>query len=131
MPPELLARTDLENFRGAFSYKPVWSQFYAEALVLGSRLSLRLTRPLYPRFASHIFNGEDPTGNLVPPTDIRNTMMVPADAMYGFWYIRVRYCRAFDGDEPRAADYVGHPVTNHDTAIWRNMRDFQSDASVS
>lgn len=117
------------NFKGDFSYKPVWSAFYAESLVMGSKIKLRISRPVYPSFTAKMYFPND--GNTVPPVGIRDDMRVPSNAMHGFWYIRVRYQRATDETLPRPSDFVGHATNVSDNTLWSNMRDFQSDASVS
>lgn len=122
MPPELQGNS-FANFKGDFSYKSVWAQFYAEALVMGSQLRLRLSRPLYPNVLAAVNNNLSNNIN-------GQFMQVPINAMHGFWYIRVYYTRAFE-EFPRPADTVGHDVVVNDNTLWSNMRDFQADASVA
>lgn len=110
---------NMQNFRGSFSYRKLWQMMYQEALVLGSSAKFRINKPLYP---SQVI--------AVRPTDDGGVAAgeLPADATYGFWYIRYHYARAgADG----ANVPVGAPLRQHDLGLWANMRDFQQDASVT
>lgn len=112
------------NLAGTFSYEHVWRLLYTEALVLGSRLSLTIRKPMYPGTLASVRTLTNPS------TAESRVLAVPANAMYGYWYMRVNYVRAAD-QVSTPGDFVGHDVVQNDALLWANMRDFQQDASVS
>lgn len=122
------------NFKGAFSYRPLWSTLYKEALILGSKAKFRISKPAYP---SGIAGSSTVVG--VPDQDgtIRylGQNALPPDMVYGFWYLRYYYFRSKDDPAGGGADLVarqvGHDVATPDYQLWGNMRDFMADSSVT
>lgn len=127
-----LAETNyrFHNMSEPIAYQSVWAKLYKECLVTGSKLTLRISRPAYPQYIAHLKpshgNEWEGTGPGAPGTIGSGTMMVPTEAMYGFWYLRVHYTRNGGGYSPET---VGHdPLVSQP---WGNMREFMQDASVS
>lgn len=118
-----------------FAYKPLWATLYNEALCLGSKFRISIKRPYYPsNLANVVPNAAVYINQAAGATALRETTL-PANAMHGFWYLRVRYFRSHGSTNPDPGDVVGHPMTDQiniysDADLWANMRDFTQDPTV-
>lgn len=125
----------MTNLRGSYSYRDVWASLYSQYMVTGARISIRLTRPLYPSILKN-----PGRGSLVDAqsSDVNNTNCM----MTGFWYLRYHYVRSLiDPKKPvESGAVVGHPMLAHESALgasdlpevhnWSSIRDFMQDPTV-
>lgn len=105
------------------NYKPMWESLYEQWLVLGAKLTLKISPKFYPSaFANNGLNTDPGT-------------VVPANAQPGYFYIRVNYERT---NTSGTTSMVGHPIEfvntvddNQDERIWPDLRSFLTDTTVT
>jgi len=129
MPP---SGAGSENLKGKFAYRDVWAGFYKYAAVSGSKITIKLTRPIYPTAVRNVDYASSALLGL--STNPR------ADMTHGFWYLRYRYRKPIgtsaqggQGTPIQDTTMVGHPIMNNqfpDYNNWANMRDFMIDPTV-
>lgn len=120
--PQINYGTIPNGMKGKVAYADSWIGLYESGLVTGSKIKMIIRNPLYPSNLT----------NVRASTDTETAKAIPADLMYGFWYVRYYYSRY----QPNTLTgnpslIVGEPITGDMTGLWSNMRDFMSDSTVT
>lgn len=120
--PAVSGSTVPMGMRGTIAYADQWNNFYDECNITGSKIKIVIRNPMYPSTLSGIQESGNPG----------NGANMHVDSMYGFWYLRYYYCRYnVNADQVANTDYVGQPITAAENTLWRNMRDFMADPTVT
>lgn len=113
------------------NYAHLWKSLYSEHQVLGASATFKISPTSLPQYQ---------TSTTPPPNDYTHSFQLPLNVKHGFWYARVNYHRASNNSTP--GDEVGHrineaatkvtdPNDNKTEDLWKSMRDFLTDPTVT